>query len=82
MARNLHRRISRCGAALALLAGSALLLGFAGPGLQALLVWIDFLAPIPGLSGLAILMSLPIATFAVLFALDWILSGFREDPRP
>lgn len=43
---------------------------------DAVLRWIDRLAPKPGLSGLALLFLSPVAFLMLLGLVEWILNGF------
>ena len=42
----------------------------------AALRWVDRLAPMPGLSGLALLVLSPVAFLLLLAVIEWVLQGF------
>ena len=50
-----------------------------GGSIERFLHWIDFLAPMPGLSGLALLVLFPLAAAALFFAVNWVVAGFAGD---
>lgn len=50
----------------------------AGDLLGKFLRWLDWLAPVPGLSGLLILAFFPITCLVVLLVLGWVFEGFRN----
>ena len=54
-------------------------LAFAGDLLEKFLRWFDWLAPVPGLSGLLILALFPITCLVVLLLLSWVFEGFRSN---
>jgi len=43
----------------------------------AFLMWIEFLAPAAGLSGLWMVFSVPVLFFLAVFAAGWISAGFK-----
>jgi hypothetical protein len=60
------------------------MLTVANSGIQVVLRWIDMLSPVPGLSGVAIIILFPAATLLVFVLVNWVCVGFepRADPTP
>ena len=54
-------------------------LALAGELLGNFLRWFDWLAPVPGLSGLLILALFPISCLVVLLLLRWVFEGFQSN---
>ena len=61
--------------------GSALLL-FGGEHniFQAMMRWLEFISPMPGLSGLALLFLVPVFFLIANLAVSWIVLGFKGNP--
>lgn len=50
--------------------------------LQRFLKWLDFLSAAPGLSGLALLVVIPVVFLAALIIAQWVILGFKKKPDP
>jgi len=47
---------------------------------QAMMHWVEFLSPMPGLSGLALLFLVPVFFLVATLAVSWIVLGFKGNP--
>jgi|GEM_PF-1460629 hypothetical protein len=42
--------------------------------------WVEFLSPMPGLSGLALLFLVPVFFLVAILVVSWVVLGFRGNP--
>ena len=47
---------------------------------RAMMRWLEFISPMPGLSGLALLFLVPVFFLVANLAVSWIVLGFRGSP--
>lgn len=73
------RGLLRAAVALALAVALAALGVVAHVWLKDLLHWFDFLSPVPGLSGLALLALFPVLVLALFFGVTWVVAGFTGE---
>ncbi len=70
-----------CLAIVAILGAAGLLVVFHAQ-VDALLKWVDLLAPKPGLSGVALLVLSPAAFLLVAAIVHWVVHGIRKPRDP
>ena len=47
---------------------------------RAMMHWVEFISPMPGLSGLALVFLVPVFFLAANLAVSWIVLGFKGNP--
>jgi len=80
----LRRGLFRSGAVISFSLALYVVLSTTGGAMLRFLRWFDFLAPVPGLSGIAILAVSPVIFLLFVFVAHWVFTGFAgrsEDRR-
>jgi len=47
---------------------------------RAMMHWVEFISPMPGLSGLALLFLVPVFFLVATLVVSWIILGFKGNP--